>query len=90
MTTKQLTTNTIHVDPSHDSDIILSFASGQQIIIQSRPSNADGPYNGSLDIILPHPTHATSWRDDDLNPSIAIGNRQNCRTTKQIMVELPR
>jgi hypothetical protein len=77
--------------PDMDCDVILVFPSGNEIEIQSRPSNGDGgDYNGSLDIILPHNLHITCWEGDDMTPSKAIRpDHPETRLAKQLYTEIP-
>ena len=77
--------------PNHDCDLVLRFPSGKTIVIQSRPSNADVNYNGSLDIILPENMAVTNWYGDDMEyaPPISQTSPENIRRAKQIVVELP-
>lgn len=52
--------------PKHDADVVLVFPGGQELLIQARPSNADGDYPGSLDIVLPDDQAVTNWKGDDM------------------------
>ena len=74
--------------PTHDCDVELIFPSGNIITIQSRPSNAELEYNGSLDIILPFDQYVTNWKGDDMEPAPA-SRRAHTRETKQIVMEIP-
>lgn len=76
--------------PRHDADVVIVFPGGKEICIQSRPSNADAEYNGSLDIVLPENREVTTWKNDDMEPSETIREeRQHERYMKQIAMELP-
>lgn len=85
----------IHVEmPDHDADVIITFPGGKQLTIQARPSNADRLsdgkiYNGSLDVILPENQFVTTWKGDDMEPS-EPSEQEECRLTKQMVMELPR
>jgi hypothetical protein len=76
--------------PKHDHDVVLEFPGGREILIQSRPSNADKGNAGSLDIILPGHLLVTSWMGDDMQPAPApLPERQEDRLTHQLVMELP-
>ena len=55
--------------PAHDCDVTLIFPNGKQLIVQCRPSNAEGDYPGSLDIILPDNQWVTNWEGDEMKPA---------------------
>lgn len=75
--------------PENDCDITLRFPSGKEVVIQSRPSNADGDYLGSLDFILPENQLVTCWVGNDMKSAPAPNQeRQHERLTKQIVTNL--
>lgn len=86
----KFTTKSIKL-PKYDCDIELTFPSGKTITIQSRPSNADTDYDGSLDILLPDPQTVTCWQGDDMEPAPAYDKKNtHIRTNvSQIVLELP-
>lgn len=76
--------------PKDDADVTLVFPGGEKLVVQARPSNADGNYNGSLDVILPDDSLVTVFRGDDLDKSEAPdASRPHERVGKQIVSELP-
>ena len=75
--------------PDHDCDVVLTFPGGKQIVVQSRPSNADVGYPGSLDIILPEDQWVTNWEGDNMKPAKAARRLPHSRFAKQLMMTLP-
>jgi len=73
--------------PEHDNDIILVFPNKKELVVQSRPTNADEKYNGSLDIILPDNDTVTIWKGDDMDEADVKGN--SSYFGKQLVTELP-
>lgn len=73
----------IEVDiPDSDFDVNLRFPSGEIVVIQVRPSNADKNYAGSLDIILPRNQSVCTFYGDDMSPPKGS-------LVKQIVTEIP-
>jgi hypothetical protein len=79
-----------HQVPDHDCDFIINFPGGKQLVIQLRPGNAYGDYNGSLDIILPYNQPVACFKGDDLEEAKPIeSDLPNHLYAKQIIAELP-
>lgn len=77
------------VVPEKDCDIELVFPGGETLTIQCRPSNGDVNYNGSLDILFPHPTNITCWIGHDMKPAPKQKKMgQEHRVAEQIVTEL--
>lgn len=77
--------------PKHDCDIELTFPSGKVITIQSRTSNVEPQYNGSLDIILWDPQTVTCWQGDNMEaaPPLDKKNTHIRKNVSQIVLEIP-
>lgn len=72
--------------PDHDADITLDMPGGQHILLQFR---IESP---SIDIILPEPVVAQSWRDDELTPAEPTTRHKKGRhvlRVKQVCFDLP-
>ncbi len=74
--------------PETDSDIVIVFPNGKELLIQLRPSNADINYSGSLDIILPENTVVTCFKDG-LEVAPQVLGSPCTRFAKQLVCELP-
>jgi hypothetical protein len=76
--------------PEYDCDVMLNFPSGKRVMIQSRPSNADVNYNGSLDVCLPDNQVVTNWIGDSMEaaPKWSRGGAHE-RLAKQLVMEIP-
>ena len=76
--------------PKYDCDVTLRFPSGKEVVIQTRPSNAEGTYLGSLDFILPCNMQVTNWHGDDMSAAPSTGsNPEHIRLAKQLVAEIP-
>lgn len=68
--------------PAVDADVNLRFPGGQEVIIRSRPSNADEGTAGSLDFCLPDGCAVSLWSGN----KFAYGGVPELN---KIVVELP-
>jgi len=74
--------------PNHDCDVTIKLNSGKEILVQIRPSNADGDYNGSLDVILSENLVVLCYEGDNMENSKApFSDRQHERFAKQMVIE---
>lgn len=73
---------------NEDVDVDLIFESGQVITLQHRPTNKDGEYKGSFDVILPDDTIVNTYTGD-LAPSVAIESSGSARICNQLVMEIP-